>query len=1276
MKKSIRSRGRSIVIALIFVLTAFNIPVTTVSAATAGVLTYTVSGTSATITACNTTATNAQVQTGITTITNAGYTITGIGNDAFYGCSALTTITIPGSVTSIGTRAFQNCTNLSTITIPNSVTAVGNAAFYNCTKLANVTLESGISSIGNEMFAFCNSLSAITIPNNVKSLGNDVFYGCTGLQTVTLGNSISSIGTRAFQDCTSLMKIKIPPSINTIGNFAFYGHNQNLKIYGITGSFAQIYANNNSIPFVAITAPTVRIGEATNITTNSAVLHGFIDNDGGGTIDQVCFGVIGRNSSPDAEWLFVPVHGNGEYTYTLQDIPINSIIQVWFWAHNEVDWTCSDETSFNTYPLATPIVTSQPTNQFVTAGQNATFNVAATGNPTPTYQWQLNTGSGWNNISGATSTSYTVTATISTQNGYQYRCVVSNSQGTVYSNVATLTVNFAPSITFQPPNQIVNAGQLTAFSISASANPAPTYQWQLNTGSGWNNIGGATGTSYTVGVTTSTQSGYQYRCVVSNSQGTVYSNVATLTVNFAPAITTQPTNQTVTSGQNASFTVTANGNPAPTYQWQVNSGSGWVNIGGATNATYTLTGTTTNQSGNQYRCVATNLQGTVNSNAATLTVNPVPTYGISLNPSANKTFDSVIFGYGTQTEHSVTVNNTGNQPTGNLTVALSGTNASSFTLSTTSISNIAVSGNSNFTVRPNTGLVVGTYIATVTVSGANVTSQHFTVSFTVNPVPIYGISLNPSMTHTFPAATFGYGTQTAHSVTVNNTGNQLTGNLTVVLSGTNASSFTLSTTSISSIAVSGYSSFTVRPNTGLAVGTYTATVAISGSNVTSQSFTVSFTVNAALVAPSITTQPTNQIVTAGQNVTFTIAATGNPTPTYQWQVSINSGGTWTNISGATSATYTLAGTTSYQNGNQYRCVVTNSQGAVNSNAAKLTLNAPLNAPTITVGTVSGKPGETISVPVSISNNSGLVQFYSTLNYDSTKLTLISITDGTVFTDDAHGNDLTKVPFSLNWDMSTASENNTGNGTIVTLNFVIKSDTEPGDIAITVKPSFVSDYNLNIISFFDVAGKVTVNSTAQTYTITATAGTGGTASGGGTVNANASVTLTATANSGYIFDGWYENETKVAGAGAVYSFTATKNRTLEARFVMPAFYESFIDGEVKIWADAGIVPVGAVFAVIKIMPPPDDAVEKVKDQISPSAIIIAYYEVTLKDLGGNVITQLTGDLTIATKLPVGYESGSGVSVYQEDENGKLIEMTSWVEGDYIFYKTTWLETYNH
>ena len=277
-----------------------------------------------------------------------------------------------------------------------------------------------------------------------------------------------------------------------------------------------------------------------------------------------------------------------------------------------------------------PIITSHPVNQTVTAGQNATFSVTATGTPAPTYQWQVSTNSGstWSNVSSATGATLTLTSVTSAMNNNLYHVVVTNSAGSVTSNSATLTVNQTPVITSQPVNQTVTSGQNATFSVTATSTPAPTYQWQVSTNSGstWSNVSSATGATLTLTSVTSAMNNNRYRVTVTNSAGSVTSNSATLTVNQAPVITSQPVNRTVTAGQNATFSVTATGTPAPTYQWQVstNNGSTWSNVSsGGTGATLTLTSVTTAMNNYRYRVTVANTAGSVTSNSATLTVDPV-----------------------------------------------------------------------------------------------------------------------------------------------------------------------------------------------------------------------------------------------------------------------------------------------------------------------------------------------------------------------------------------------------------------------------------------------------------------------------------------------------------------------------------------------------------------------------------------------------------------------------------------------------------------------------
>ena len=138
------------------------------------------------------------------------YGCTSIGDYAFYGCSSLTSITIPDTVTSIGKEAFQYCSNLTSITIPDTVTSIGNSTFYGCSRLTRITIPDSVTSIGGNAFSGCSSLTSITIPDSVTSIGYDAFSGCSSLTSITIPDSVTSIGFGAFSGCRSLENMTIP----------------------------------------------------------------------------------------------------------------------------------------------------------------------------------------------------------------------------------------------------------------------------------------------------------------------------------------------------------------------------------------------------------------------------------------------------------------------------------------------------------------------------------------------------------------------------------------------------------------------------------------------------------------------------------------------------------------------------------------------------------------------------------------------------------------------------------------------------------------------------------------------------------------------------------------------------------------------------------------------------------------------------------------------------------------------------------------------------------
>ncbi|HEY6387847.1 MAG TPA: hypothetical protein VIX91_19390 [Candidatus Acidoferrum sp.] len=285
--------------------------------------------------------------------------------------------------------------------------------------------------------------------------------------------------------------------------------------------------------------------------------------------------------------------------------------------------TSSNSSNAGTRAVA-PTIAAQPANQIVTAGQTATFSVMASGTAPLGYQWLKNSA----NISGATAASYTTPAAIAGDNGARFDVVVSNSAGSITSAMATLTVSavaVAPTITTQPANQSVNAGQTATFSVTATGTAPLSYQWQKNSA----NIAGATASSYTTPAAVAADNGAKFDVIVNNTAGTQTSALATLTVSavaVAPTITTQPANQSVNVGQTATFSVTATGTAPLSYQWQKNS----ANITGATALSYTTPATATTDNGAKFDVIVSNTAGTQTSIMATLTVNAANTSTINV----------------------------------------------------------------------------------------------------------------------------------------------------------------------------------------------------------------------------------------------------------------------------------------------------------------------------------------------------------------------------------------------------------------------------------------------------------------------------------------------------------------------------------------------------------------------------------------------------------------------------------------------------------------------
>ena len=132
-----------------------------------------------------------------------------IGDYAFYGCSGLTSLTLPSGVTSIGNYAFSGCRGLTSLTLPSGLTEIGYGTFFNCSGLTSLTLPSGLTEIGYDTFSGCSGLTSLTLPSGVTEIGEGAFASCSGLTSITLPSGVTEIGARAFSGCSGLTSIYV-----------------------------------------------------------------------------------------------------------------------------------------------------------------------------------------------------------------------------------------------------------------------------------------------------------------------------------------------------------------------------------------------------------------------------------------------------------------------------------------------------------------------------------------------------------------------------------------------------------------------------------------------------------------------------------------------------------------------------------------------------------------------------------------------------------------------------------------------------------------------------------------------------------------------------------------------------------------------------------------------------------------------------------------------------------------------------------------------------------
>ena len=178
-----------------------------------------------------------------------GKGLTAIYNNAFNTCDALDAVVLPESLKTIYYNAFRDCDALTEITIPNNVTSIGNSAFYDCDSLAKVTISNSVTSMGTYVFYDCDALTDVQLGTGITTIPDNTFNHCDALASIVIPRRVTTIGNYAFKDCVKFTEITIPRAVTSISANAF-SYPAKMTIYGVAGTYAETFANDNSIKFV------------------------------------------------------------------------------------------------------------------------------------------------------------------------------------------------------------------------------------------------------------------------------------------------------------------------------------------------------------------------------------------------------------------------------------------------------------------------------------------------------------------------------------------------------------------------------------------------------------------------------------------------------------------------------------------------------------------------------------------------------------------------------------------------------------------------------------------------------------------------------------------------------------------------------------------------------------------------------------------------------------------------------------------------------------------
>jgi BspA type Leucine rich repeat region (6 copies)/Immunoglobulin domain len=408
----------------------------------------------------------------------ATYTVTSIADSAFQNCLSLKSIIIPQTIASIGLNAFSGCINLTNVTLNPGLISIKDAAFQG-TGIVFINIPSTVNEIGVNPFGNCSKLLLISVDpanNNYVNLNGGLFSKDLSLilsycpainsETFKLPTPNTEIAPAAFLGCSNLLALYCPNdyvfSFSSLPSSAFIGCNPKLELI-----------IQPEIPLITSISmgdqkATVNFNKITNTGSSRVIATGQVEQasiinyyvtvtlypqDASSNITVV-------NGSADATYINVSGLTNGiTYDFAL-GVTTNAGVDI-----NMVGGSIS--LPVVAMPnVAAPVITTQPTNQSVSAGSSATLSVSTTGFGI-SYQWYLN----GTLIPGANSSTYSIPAVSSTTIG-KYTVAVTNTAGTVLSNAATISLNSAGLVNLSLLGIINTSNPVftTGFAIAGTGN--------------------------------------------------------------------------------------------------------------------------------------------------------------------------------------------------------------------------------------------------------------------------------------------------------------------------------------------------------------------------------------------------------------------------------------------------------------------------------------------------------------------------------------------------------------------------------------------------------------------------------------------------------------------------------------------------------------------------------------------------------------------------------------------------------------------------------------